>query len=53
MDIVVTSEVEGRSQMAATVAHKAKHCGGIWQCVLTPNLKKKKGYEKKNCTWYF
>lgn len=37
MDIVVASEVEGRSQMAANVAHKARLCGGIGQCFLTPN----------------
>lgn len=37
MDNVVASEVEGQNQMAANVARKAKHCSGIWLCVLATN----------------
>lgn len=40
MAIVVASEVEGQSQMAANVTRKAKHCGGIRLCVLAEKKKK-------------
>lgn len=53
MDIVVASEVEGQSQMAAAIALKAKHCCGIWLRVPTANFEEDKSYSKKFYTALF